>query len=246
MKKTSKVRRKRFEDVLNPFFHNVLSESEFVARTSDGLGKLGFFADNTIACVAVCRDEITQSLIGLIKQKWGEAFNLSSLAGMFFAGKTGLSAAMHHSPDTDGKERYVYYALPHVAIDERAQVGLCTRAGRGGGSIACGALNAFQKELAGGKISPGLDNEDIEQSLLKMRLLREIPYGHVPGLLELTKITQTTIQADLENALKGLVDTKKSNYAVATGIQIHGPGGNYVWPASCYAVVGGVRRKVGL
>lgn len=234
----------KFEDVLNKLFLKVYTEVDFVARTYEALEKFGFSAENTIACVGVCRDEITQPLIGLIKGKWGEVFNLSSLAGMFLAGKTGLSAAMHHAPNRDGKERYVYYALPHIAIDDEVQVGCCKRTGRGGKSIACGALNAFQKEIAGGTINPTMDNEDVEQSLLKMRLLKEIPYGQVPGLLELTKITQKVIQADLEHSLKRLIDTDKSNFAVVTGIQIHGPDGNYVWPAACYAVVEGVRQDI--
>ncbi len=235
-----------FEEVLNKIFLKVYAEPDFVTRTYDELTKHGFSGDNTIACVGVCRDEITQPLIRLIRDKWGEAFNLSSLAGMFLAGKTGLSAAMHHAPVVNGKERYVYYALPHIAIDEDVQVGCCSRHGRDGKSIACGALNAFHKEMAGGKLNAGLDNEDIEQSLLKMRLLKEIPYGQVPGLLELTKIAQMAIQNDLETTLRGLVDTSKNDYAVTTGIQIHGPDGNYVWPASCYAVVNGEKKEIAL
>lgn len=244
LSKISEAYWEKFEDVLNKFFLKVYTEADFVARTCEELEKFGFIAENTIACVGVCRDEITQPLIDRIKSKWGEVFNLSGLAGMFFAGKTGLSAAMHHAPNKDGKERYVYYALPHIAIDDEVQVGCCTRTGRGGKSTACGALNAFQKEIAGGKINPTMDNEDVEQSLLKMRLLKEIPYGQVPGLLELTKIARMVIQTDLEQLLKGLIDTDKSNYAVVTGIQIHGPDGNYVWPASCYAIVEGIRQDV--
>lgn len=235
-----------FEKVLERFFVKVYTEADFVKRTYEELSRFGFNADNTIACVGVCRDEITQPLISLIRDTWGESFNLSSLAGMFFAGRTGLTAAMHHAPNVGGRERYVYYALPHIAIDEEVQVGLCKRSGREGKSIACGALNAFQKEMAGGRIDTSLDNEDIEQSLLKMRLIREIPYGQVPGLLELTKITQMVIQTDLENTLKRVVDTDKSDYSVITGIQIHAHDGNYVWPASCYAVINGERQEIEL
>ena len=71
----------------------------------------------------------------------GEAFNVSSLGGMFFAGKTGLSAAMHHAPVMGGRERYVYYALPHIAVDENVQVGACRRHGREGASTACGSTS---------------------------------------------------------------------------------------------------------
>ena len=91
-----------------------------------------------------------------------------------------------------------------------------------------------------------IENDDIEMSLIRMRLLKEIPYGHVPDLLELTKITQKVIQTDLENALGKIVDTKKSDYALITGIQIHGPNGNYISLSECYAVVNGKRQKVKL
>jgi hypothetical protein len=235
-----------FETILNRFFLKVYTEADFVKKTYEALNKLGFNADNTIACAGVCRDEITQPLIALIRDAWGESFNLSSLAGMFFAGKTGLLAAMHHAPNVDGKERYVFYALPHIAIDAEGRVGVCKRIGREGESIACGALNAFQKEIAAGKLNLSIDNEDVEQSMLKMRLFKEIPYGHVPDLLELTKITRQAIQEDLENALKTTVDMNRSDYAIITGIQIHGPDGNYVWPATAYAVVNGTKIEINL
>lgn len=235
-----------FETVLEKFFLKVYSESDFVKQTHDTLGRFGFNAGTAIACVGVCRDEITQPLIALLRDAWGEVFNLSSLAGMFLAGKTGLAAAMHHAPNIGGKERYVYYALPHIAIDDEVQVGLCTRTGRDGKSVACGALHAFRNEIAAGKIDLTMDNEDVEQSLLKMRLIKEIPYGQVPGLLELTRITRIVIQADLEHTLARVIDTAKSDYSVITGIQIHGPDGNYVWPASCYIVANGKKTDIEL
>src|SRR3990172_11005189 len=129
-----------YENVLSSFFPRIYNEADFVAKTYVELSKLGFSADNAIACVSVCRDEITQPLIALIREKWGEAFNLSSLAGMFFAGQTGLAAAMHHSPNVGGKERYVFYSLPHIAIDVDGRIGVCKRAGREGESTGCGAL----------------------------------------------------------------------------------------------------------
>ncbi|RJQ50444.1 MAG: hypothetical protein C4538_00160 [Nitrospiraceae bacterium] len=227
------------ENILKKYFDKTYTEIEFIKKTYEALRQLGFNNDNTIAGKCICRDEISQSIRSVIKHVWGEAFNFSSLAGMFFAGKTGLAAAMHHSPIADGRERYVFYAMPHIAINEEGRIGICKREGRAGESIACGALYAFQKEMASGRVNLTMDNEDVEQSLIRMRLLREIPYGHVPDLLELTKTTLKAIQADLETAISKVVDTGKSNYAVITGIQINGPDSNYVWPAACYAVVDG-------
>ena len=235
-----------FEEVLSKYFDKVYTEIDFIKKTYYALEQLGFNNENTIAAKCICRDEISQSIRSVIKHMWGEAFNFSSLAGMFFAGKTGLTAAMHHAPIVDGKERYVFYALPHIAINEEGRIGICKREGRAGESTACGALHAFQKELASGRVNLTMDNEDVEQSLIRMRLLREIPYGSVPDLLELTKVARTVIQTDLENTIKKVVNTNKSNYAVVTGIQIHGPSGNYVWPSECYAVVNGERKDIAL
>jgi hypothetical protein len=233
-----------FKQKLNETFPEAMPEMEFVEKTHNALSSKGFTTDNAIACVGVCRDEITQSLIYIIKKIWGEAFNFSSLAGMLFLGKTGFSAAEHHAPNEDGKERYIYYALPHIAIDENGKIGLCTRSHRKGKSGACGALQGFQKEMSEGKLMLGLDYDDVEQSLIKMKLLQEIQYGQVPDLLELTKITLEVIQNDLKKLIGMTVDTSRNDYAAFTGIQIHGPKNNYVWPASSYAVIDGAKKEI--
>ena len=233
----------KFEMKLRELFDPLYGEVDFVKRTYAALKDHGFSDTNTIAATCICRDEISQTLRSIIKHMWGgEAFNLSSLAGMFFAGKTGLLAAMHHAPVTGGRERYVFYALPHVAIGAEGQIGMCKRTGREGESTACGALNAFQREMAGGRLNLSLDSEDVEQSLIKQRLLRDIPYGHVPDLFELTKITHKAIQTDLESVIGKIVDPGRSDYALITGIQIHGPENNYVWPSSFYAMVNGEKK----
>ncbi len=232
-----------FKDVLSKYFPVFYTEVDFVKKTYKALKKLGFTDENSIASVCICRDEISQSVRSIIKHTWGEAFNFSSLAGMFTAGKTGLMAAMHHAPKVDGKERYVYYVIPHTAIDEEGRTGFCKRKGIKESS-ACGALCLFLKELTDGKLHITIDEEDIEESLLKRRLLREIPYGQIPDLIELTKTTRGIIQSDLEHAIEKVVDTTKSDYSLITGIQIHAPDGNYIWPAECYAVVNGEKQDI--
>ena len=87
-----------FEEMLRKYFDKVLTEVDFVKKTYNALKKYGFNDENAIASVCICRDEISQSLRSIIKHVWGEAFDLSSLGGMFFAGKTALKAAMHHAP----------------------------------------------------------------------------------------------------------------------------------------------------
>lgn len=232
-----------FEEVLKKNFGEVYTEVDFVKKTYNALKKFGFNDDNTIASVCICRDEIAQTVKSVIKHTWGEAFNFSSLGAMFTAGKTGLKAAMHHAPKMEGKERYVFYITPHIAINEEGKAGFCQRKGIKESS-ACGALCLFLQELNEGKLHITIDEEDIEESLLKRRLLREIPYGYIPDLLELTKIARKIIQTDLENVIEKVVDKTKNDYALITGIQVHGPEKNYVWPADTYVVINGIKQEL--
>jgi Limiting CO2-inducible proteins B/C beta carbonyic anhydrases len=233
-----------FEEVMKESFDHTIKEVEYVRKTYNTLKEFGFNDDNSFASVCVCRDEISQTVRSIIKHTWGEAFNFSSLAAMFTAGKTGLKAAIHHAPQIEGRERYVFYVVPHIAINEDGKSGFCKRRGIKDDSSACGALCLFLSELHQGKLLIKLDEEDIEESLLKRRLLREIPYGHLPDLIELTKITRKVIQEDLEHIIGKVVDTSKSDYAVFTGIQIHAPDANYIWPSDSYVVIEGVKSEL--
>lgn len=233
----------RIESILDKLFGKFYKEYEFIKKSYDILKSFGFTDENTIASVCVCRDEISQTVRSYIKRMWGEAFNFSSLAGLFTAGKTGMKAFISHAPKVNGKERYVFYAFSHIAIDENGNMGVCKRKGLEK-SHACGALYLFLKELSNGKINIRLDEEDIEESLLKRRLLRELKYGEMPDLLTLTKITLKAIVEDLENIIEKVVDPKKADYAIISGIQIHAPEENYIVPDKSYVVIDREKRKL--
>jgi hypothetical protein len=207
----------------------------------------GFTAENTIALVAVCRDEITRPFVDGVQQTWGEAFNLCSLAAMIFVGRTGFLAAEHHAPDLDGRQRYVFIAMPHIAISAAGTVGHCARAGQRAESTACGALVAFRKELQSGQVRVALDPGDLEYSLMKQRLLALLPRDEIPDLVRLTEVAHTAILADLEAMIARTVDPERADWAVLTGIQIHGPD-NTLWVAhrELHAVIRGERRPPAL
>ena len=234
-----------FRQALDIHFPHTISEADFVRSSYDSLYLHGFDDENSIACVGVCRDEITSSLLEKIQKVWGEAFNFSSLGGMLFLGKTGFLAAHHHAPVAGGRERYVYFAMPHIAINADGEIGVCYRPGRPGSSGACGALIAFRQEMLEGNLSLELDLNDIEQSLLKHRLLQKIKYGDVPDLVTLTKIAYEVILEDLERLVGLTVDSSISDYAILSGIQIHGPDEEqYIWPGVGYVVKNGQRNEL--
>lgn len=233
-----------FQQSLSTHFPDAFSEGDFVSRSYDALSVYGFNAENSLACVSVCRDELTRSFVDNIQSVWGDAFNFSSLGGMIFLGKTGFFAAHNHAPVDQGREQYVYFAMAHVAIDGNGEVGICNRPGRSEPSGACGALIAFREELVNGTLDLKFDLDDIEQSLLKHRLLRKIRYGEVPELAVLTKTAHRVIVEDLEHMIEITVDPLVSDYAIVSGIQIHGPDSEqYIWPGKMVVMKNGVQNR---
>jgi hypothetical protein len=227
-------------------FPGAIPQDRFVARSYEALLRQGFRMENTIAFACVCRDEITWPLVEDIERTWGEAFLFSGLGGLPILGKTGFLAAQQHAPiDEGGIERYVYYALPHIAIGPHGEFGVYFRPGRQKASHACGALVMFQHELANHSLELTLDPDDIEQSVLKAQLLRKIRYGDVPDLLSLTRIAHLCILEKLERMIQLTVDPTRSDYGLFTGIQIHTPEGrHFVWPGAAYVMKDG--KKVSL
>lgn len=227
-------------------FPEAIPQDRFVARSYEALQRQGFRPENTIAFACVCRDEITLPLVEDIQRTWGEAFIFSSLGGLPVLGKTGFLAAQQHAPiDEGGLERYVYYALPHIAIGAQGELGVYFRPGRQKASHACGALVAFHHELVSRSLDLAVDRDDLEQSLLKRHLLRKFRYGDVPDLLSLTRITHAIILEELERMIHLTVDPTRSNYGVFTGIQIHAPEGrHFVWPGAAYVVMGGKQMNL--
>jgi hypothetical protein len=226
-------------------FPGVRTERDYVVHTLARLSPMGFTADNTIACVGTCRDEICSSLGREVTEVWGEAFNFSSLGGMLLLGKTGVGAACHHAPIENGRARYVFFAMPHIGVLGDGRFGLCKRPGRSDESAACGTLAAIVRELELGPLETEVDPNDIEISIVRQALSPRIE-GRSTSMLDLTLLLQQIIEHDLERLLELSLGRCAADYGVFTGIQIHTPAGNQVWPKTQYAVVNGQRRRLNL
>lgn len=237
-----------------------LPSKEYVRLTAQILSRQGLNPSNTVPCVGVCRDEMCQPIVDEIEAEWGDAFNMTSLGGMLTLGKTGLQAAMAHSPvDDNGREHYFFLAFPHISIDT-AGVGRCTRPGRNKPSKACGALAAFTNELSKGNVSTEADPLDPEYSYMKVALLDLIPPSSTPpDLLEVTKVAAQASLDQLEQLVAATVDPKKADYAICVGVLVHeqdlrprdakivGPQRQYVdqvYPTAFYSVVNGRKKDL--
>lgn len=234
-----------FATVPESIFPEALSEHGFVLATATALEPLGFSPDNSMPCLATCRDEISQSWAEAVNQVWGQAFCLTGLGGLVLAGKTGFGAALSHAPNPGGRERYVFMAGPHIAVGPAGEAGECMRPGRSGLSTACGALAAVLGELKANEIGATDDPDDVEIGWLRRRLGDAAQGREVKDLFELTLLTHDVIAADLDKTLAAVVDTSTTDYAVVTGIQIHASGNrNLIQPKTFYAVVDGKRQEV--
>ncbi|CAF1534184.1 unnamed protein product, partial [Didymodactylos carnosus] len=182
----------------------------------------------------LCRDEITSPFKNVIESIYGSAFSCGSLGGMLLCGRTGFSAAHSHVPIDDAC--LIYYCFTHIAINENGQIGsvLRNKTGMKQESSACGALVAFTRELKSGIRQPiHIDENDVEMTFLKKQLLNTLPTlaKQQTTLLEVTHTAYLTITSDLENhVIDDSKNHEKRQYALFTGVQIHGPNGHdYVW-----------------
>lgn len=236
-----------FTEILKQQFPNSLRDGDYVQRSAAVLAPLGFTRDNAIACAATCRDEICHPVRATINEVWGEAFNSSSLGGMLTLGRTGFGAFHAHAPTDYDKLRHVYYAMPHIGIGADGQLGSTSRRGMSQTSKACGALFAFADELEQEWFEPPLDMHDIEQSLLKKRLLDHLSNGDTPDAVDIVRLTESVIRADLLYEIQATVDSAQVDYAVFTGIQIHGPDRqDYVFPVSSAVWINGESQSLTL
>ncbi|CAI5512014.1 unnamed protein product [Closterium sp. Naga37s-1] len=209
-------------------FPRAMQEEAFMKAVSQELSKLGFKRDNCIALVSTCRDEVCRPVVSLVDQEFGLSFNIAGLGGVLNCGSTGFKAAMSHSPEfrceTDGtvKERYIFFAFPHVSIGESGEVGSLLRRGRGKPSSACGALIAIQNDINAGKATVS-DPYDEEYVLLKKKVKSLILRrgGSEYSLVEVTRAALAAINDDLEKLISLTVDPATADYAVITGVQIH-------------------------
>jgi hypothetical protein len=150
-------------------------------------------------------------------------------AALFWNAQSWTSLTLRLSQD--GKEHYVFFAFPHIAINSAGEVGAIARPGRPNKSCACGALAKALGELRAEGYDcnckvPGVhDALDPEYSILKQRLARRARYEKMDvnklDLVEITHLAERTISTDMDFLAERVVDTRKANYAVITGVQIH-------------------------
>ncbi|PRW45249.1 low-CO2 inducible [Chlorella sorokiniana] len=256
--------------VVQDHFPMALGVDDFLHRMEIALFAYGFNGDNSIAMVNMCRDEVTNTLKHKFDGIFGSAFNTNGLGGVLTCGVSGVAAGLSHAPisRSSGKERYVFFSMPHISIDAKGRVGAISRPGRPGVGCACGALAKALVDIQRDGLTsnckiPGVhDARDPEYTILKQRLARRLRYEGADddkvralSLVDMTVVAERTITDDLEYLISQTVDPSKADYAVVTGVQIHNwgakfddnsPNLEYVAPTSVYVVVNGEKTYLDL
>lgn len=178
-----------------------------------------------------------------------------------------MRAGFSHSPVDSGRERYVFFSMPHIGIAPDGIIGSIYRPGRAASSTACGALASLLSQFKGdrravvraaAKATSSHAIDDPEITILRNKLASYLQRSRVDlatlYLPEFTKIAERVITADLEALIRETVDISTADYAVVTGVQVHSwpePGSGeplleFVAPRIAYAVCGGVRKDLNL
>jgi hypothetical protein len=238
------IKNDQFYSVLQSNFPGSMPLPEYIKKTYEAVEKYGFNDPNTMGMISICRDEITDPVYAEVIATWGKTFNCCSLAGFITFGKTGLSAAKGHTPIENSIRRFVYYAMPHIAISEKGIIGEVMREGIENSTHACGALELIVNELKKGEIFLQTDPDDIEQSIVRQKILSNLKYGKIPDLVEITKLAKSIIQIDLDKLLNSL-DSSIFYYSVFTGIEIHGPEETeWIYPSDSYVLNNGSKIEL--
>ncbi len=199
---------------------------DFVTWTEWSLARVGFRPSNCLAVVDVCRDELMAGFSEAVAGTWGRPFEVGSLGALVFAGPTGLRAALSHVPGEDGRHRFVVFAFSHIGVDASGAIGRVQRRGMHRESAACGALVSFRAQLLAGESGFVPDPDDVEQSLLRIRLARLLPAGDVPSLLELADMARRAAVADLRRFIEVASEDEPVDVAYLSGVVVHEPDGH--------------------
>lgn len=239
---------------------------DFMFRVEMALLTYGFNADNTVAIANMCRDEITCGLKYKIEEAYPLCFNINGLGGGITCGVTGMGAGLSHSPmSRAGKQRYVFFSFPHIAITSKGVVGSVGRPGQDKVNAACGALIAALGQLKAEGVSSNIKAatehvaSDPEYSILKARIAGRIQMENADpakmDLVDITKVAERQISADLEELIAEAVNPAKADYAIITGVQIHNwaddydneePNFEFIAPTKVCVVIDGKRTDIDL
>lgn len=234
-----------YRDTLASTFPSAVPVQDYLTRVDSVVAPLGFTRDRTFAAVSVCRDEMTQGLVGAVGLRWDPPFSLGGLGALPSLGRTGWRAALSHVPNSHGRGCLLVFGMPHIGIDPDGVIGQSLRPFQTGPTPTCGAMNALLDSLRGGSdpLPPGLHDDEAD----RLRRFVDRQQGELPDdLVALTRVAVTCVDQEMWAELEALGASADMDIAVFCGIQVHVPGlpDHIVGITGAYQGLGADRREL--
>lgn len=232
-------------ETLRTEFPDAVSYERYLAKVDSVVAPLGFDREHSFAAVSLCRDELTQSLLGAVARRWEQPFSLGGLGALPSLGRTGWRAALSHVPHDEGRGHLIVFGMPHLGIDPDGRIGQSLRRHQSEVTPTCGAMAALLGSLHHGfePLPPGLDDHEAE----RLRRIVDSQASELPtDLLSLTRLATRAVDTEMWAELDALEAHRDMDIAVFSGIQIHLPDDvDYIWPAAgAFTGADGVRHHL--
>lgn len=213
------------EQRVRSHYPHALSETAFRDRVFQFLDKEHCGdVSRVLLAISQCADDVNavhDADVTLVKRhfrgKLLGPFEMGGLAGMPYAGLTGVSTIAHHIPD--GGSALIVYG-PHIGMTEQGELGKLLRPGQHLESAACGSLTLAVRHLGSSPDYQPPDNEDdAEQMLLERRLLpyRDEILAAAHPLKAATDVAYTLIHELLHRYLRARKDDFRCEFLVLAG-----------------------------
>jgi hypothetical protein len=226
-----------FSEALARLYPGAREVAGFARWSREVLAPHGFVDRNALPLMGLCRDELLVAVQHVITDAWGPGFDLTSMAGQVFLGRSGLTTASAHAPLEDGRRRFVAFVMSHIGITADGEVGLVLRPGQREASPVCGALATLRDELAAAARQwpsgwtregpPALDPDDLEMSLLRATLVPRMTEP-LTDLVALTDLARRTATEELVRLADRYLSGPDTDFAVFSAVVVQGPGVDHI------------------
>ena len=225
-------------------FPNAMPLSVFMEEIKRCLAQFGFHGHNSLAVVGLTRDEAARPLLNAISEVYGEPYVTHSLGAMCNVGREGMRQILGHAPKavSNMRTKIIIFTAPNVACNQDGDTGIFYRPNLPEATVTSWELSTFVKQFRRGTFNlhksqrigfePGdeidsdmLDPDDIEMSVLNMKLSNQLIRDGGMNDTTLTGVTKAAARAalhDYERMIDKFVDLEHCDVAVVSCVQVHG------------------------
>jgi hypothetical protein len=158
----------KYEKVVLGYYPEAIVTKDVLVKYMGKILDENIHSSKVLLATSLCSDDINSKSTGFFNVFFGP-FCMGGLAGIPFAGKTGMVAFAHHIPD-DGAG-FIFYG-PHVGITLDAELGKLYRPRIERKGESCGALMlALKRFQDNADYQPEFSADDYQQNTLESELL---------------------------------------------------------------------------